>query len=97
VTRRTFAVVAFVVVVLVAAAVGGTWYITTGGSHTKTEGRCERMPQPVPTIELANGRTADDEEALLAEGRLDYQARKATADQNPDECPADAHWETVSR
>jgi hypothetical protein len=42
-TRRAFAVVALVVVVLVAAAVGATWYVTNGSS-SKTEGRCEYTP-----------------------------------------------------
>jgi hypothetical protein len=97
-TRRAFAVVVLVVVVLVAAAVGATWYATSGGSPAKTEGRCERTPSgPPPTVQLANGRVVDDEGALAQEAQQDAQARRATADQNPDECPVAAHWQTVSR
>ena len=92
---KVVAIVA-VVVVLVAAAVGGTLYVTSGGS-AKTEGRCERTPQPVPTFEDARGRVSDDEVALAQEAQKDAQARQATRDQNPDECPVDAHWQTVSR
>jgi hypothetical protein len=42
-TGRAFAVVAFVVVVFVAAAVGATWYVAGGGS---TE-RGRRTPRQV--------------------------------------------------
>ena len=82
-----------VVVLLVAGAVGATWYVVGGGSSAKTEGRCEYTPEAVS----ADAGAAELSEAAYNDKLNERKADQATADQNPDVCPSYMHWVTVER